>query len=224
MVRCLALPFIIALCSFQAEALELVYPKEDEEVCLIKPAVIDFLLEDGEKRREQFLDKEWRNYAAKTVKSSPVPLKFEWRGSKAPCEVLIECEGRTFMQANVTGETMSVWNLEIARRFKWSVKDAAGVVRVGTFRTSELPPRAIHLAGVPNFRDLGGCSPTAPSCWRLVTGVLRGFRSSNRFSRPVARRLRWDGAWFRWRSFTSSRTSGCSAAGRHFCSSLDRVP
>lgn len=50
-----------------------------------------------------------------------------------------------------------VFNLEIARTYCWTVRDAKGdVVGAGRFRTADETPRFIRVPGVPNVRDLGG--------------------------------------------------------------------
>lgn len=52
-------------------------------------------------------------------------------------------------------------NLEVAREYQWKVHVLQkGVTNFwqesGRFRTEDFAPRMLHIAGVPNFRDLGG--------------------------------------------------------------------
>ena len=142
--------------ALAAQAVELVPPNNGEEFSALLPEHREFLSKDRATRREMFLDKKWRAHIVQPeIYSNSRPLRLEWRDAEGPCEVKVSLGGTTVFETNLTANAVEVWNLEIARTYEWSVKDAKGTAR-GTFRTKDLAPRFINLKGVPNIRDLGG--------------------------------------------------------------------
>ena len=139
-----------------AYALEIVSPKEGEVFCAHKPEHSRFLSMDREARRKQFLDKAWR---ARIVQSDlfsfPNPLKLVWKDGTAPYEVKIMLGGKTVFATNTVETSVQVHNLEIAREYEWKVC-SGGKCASGKFRTSDVPPRMMHVPGVNNIRDIGG--------------------------------------------------------------------
>ena len=139
-----------------AYALEIVSPKEGEVFCAHKPEHSRFLSMDREARRKQFLDKAWR---ARIVQSDlfsfPNPLKLAWKDGPAPYEVKIMLGGKTVFATNTVETSVQVHNLEIAREYEWKVC-SGGKCASGKFRTSDVPPRMMHVPGVNNIRDIGG--------------------------------------------------------------------
>ena len=145
-----------ALAAGSAHALELVAPKEGFVFCAHKPEHARFLSMDRESRRKQFLDKEWRaRIVQKDLFSYPNPLRLEWKDGKAPYDVKIMLGGKTVFATNTVDTSVQVHNLEIAREYVWTVCSGGECV-CGRFRTSDVPPRMMHVPGVNNIRDIGG--------------------------------------------------------------------
>ena len=137
-------------------AVQLVSPEAGAEFCALQPLHREFLSLDREGRRARFLDRDWRHRIVQDgVRSDPLPLKLVWKDAEGPCEVRVERDGRAVFSTNVVGMSVEVWNLEIAREYEWSVRDAKGTAH-GRFRTRDQAPRLIRLKGIPNVRDLGG--------------------------------------------------------------------
>lgn len=152
----IALALSVLLQTFTSFALELVFPKEGDEFCALRPEHREFLKLDAEGRRAKFLDEGWRaRIVEKDVSSTPLPLELAWRGGESPYEVKVTLGGKTVLATNLTETTVKVWNLEIAREYAWSVKGGGESVS-GRFRTLDLAPRLMYVPDVPNIRDLGG--------------------------------------------------------------------
>lgn len=86
-------------------------------------------------------------------------------------------ERQTFTLTNRT--SVHITNLEVGRRYVWSIADEQGDCAVATFVTEPDAPRFLRAGGVGNFRDLGG--------WKTADGRRvrqnRIFRSAGlRFS------------------------------------------
>ena len=151
--------------SAKGAGLALVAPSEGEVVPLTNAGRREFLAMDSKHRRAVFKDKAWRRVAANEVKSRPQPVVLRWSGEipQKGFRVRVTKEGaeKPFVEACVKTNALEVWNLEIARMYRWSVSDGSREV-CGAFRTADLAPRDIYVPGVPNFRDLGG--------WKTVDG------------------------------------------------------
>ena len=145
--------FALVNCAY---ALEIVSPAEGEVFCAHKPEHSRFLAMDRDARRKQFLDKAWR---ARIVQSDlfsfPNPLRLVWKDGKAPYDVKIMLGGKTVFATNTVETFAEVHNLEIAREYVWTVC-SGGECASGRFRTSDTPPRMMHVPGVNNIRDIGG--------------------------------------------------------------------
>ena len=145
--------FTLINCAY---ALEIVSPAEGEVFCAHKPEHSRFLAMDRDARRKQFLDKAWR---ARIVQSDlfsfPNPLRLVWKDGKAPYDVKIMLGGKTVFATNTVETFAEVHNLEIAREYVWTVC-SGGECASGRFRTSDTPPRMMHVPGVNNIRDIGG--------------------------------------------------------------------
>ena len=145
--------FALINCAY---ALEIVSPAEGEVFCAHKPEHSRFLAMDRDARRKQFLDKAWR---ARIVQSDlfsfPNPLRLVWKEGKAPYDVKIMLGGKTVFATNTVETFAEVHNLEIAREYVWTVC-SGGECASGRFRTSDTPPRMMHVPGVNNIRDIGG--------------------------------------------------------------------
>ena len=147
---------VFALATGSAFALEIVAPKGDFVFCAHKPEHTRFLSMDREARRKQFLDKEWRaRIVKKDIFSYPNPLTLEWKDGSAPYVVKVMLNGKTVFETNTVETSVSVHNLEIARKYEWTVCSGGECVK-GSFRTSDVPPRMLHVPCVNNIRDLGG--------------------------------------------------------------------
>lgn len=87
----------------------------------------------------------------------PAPVVLEWSAGMPPYAVTVTRNGKTVWSATLPTRSAEVFNLEIARAYEWTAKDAKGdVVGRGRFRTADETPRFIRVPGVPNVRDLGG--------------------------------------------------------------------
>lgn len=113
----------------------------------------------------------------------PRPVTFVWDGVNSRKESLRfrlvrVGDGACVIETNLlylTTSRFEVENLRVATDYRWEL-DVAGKGMVSqTFRTEDLPPRLLHVPGVPNVRDLGG--------WRTADGrrVRQGllYRSAN---------------------------------------------
>lgn len=143
-------------------AVTIVSPQEGETACLLNDGNKAFLSMDASARRRVFKDKAWRREAAKKWKSVPRPVTLRWkdaRGGKVRVTVTKKGESKPWFDEDVTGESVEVWNLEIARDYEWTVRDGGECVR-GTFKTQDFAPRVMNIRGIPNFRDLGGWKTT----------------------------------------------------------------
>ena len=146
------------LAALSLPAVELVSPREGESVCCLNPGNKSFLLLSADERRAIFKDAAWRHDAEHKWGSSPVPVVLKWRHAKSPAvHVTVTKRGaaKPWFEADVAGDSADVWNLEIGRTYEWTVDDGTAR-RSGTFRTCDMAPRVMRIAGVPNFRDLGG--------------------------------------------------------------------
>lgn len=142
----------------------IVSPAEGETVCLLNDGNKAFLSMDAAARRAIFKDKAWRHEAAKKWRSTPKPVTLRWAGAnggKVHVTVTKKGDAKPWFDEDVAGDSVEVWNLEIARDYEWTVRDGGACAR-GAFKTHDFAPRVMKVKGVPNFRDLGG--------WRTVDG------------------------------------------------------
>ena len=91
------------------------------------------------------------------------PLELKWTGptnSVVRLEIDLADGGdrQAFMLTNRT--SVHITNLEVGRRYVWSVADEHGDCAVATFVTEPDAPRFLRAGGVGNFRDLGGWKTT----------------------------------------------------------------
>ena len=153
----------MALCSALAvlplEAVVLRSPADGEAVCLTTPGRQAFLRMSHGERRAAFTNLTWRKWAAKEIRSKPAPVVLRWEGV-VPADgfrvsVVRTGQATPWFDERVTNCEATVWNLEIARDYAWTVSDGREE-KTGHFRTQDLAPRDIHVEGIPNIRDLGG--------------------------------------------------------------------
>jgi len=160
-----AMTFALAsIAALSLSAVTLVSPKEGKTMCLLNDGNKAFLSMDAAARRKIFTDKDWRREAATKWRSVPKPVTLKWTDAKnEKVHVTVTKKGADspWFDEDVTGESVEVWNLEIAREYEWTVCDGGEVAR-GTFKTHDFAPRVMKIKGVPNFRDLGG--------WKTLDG------------------------------------------------------
>ena len=156
MIRRIVGFLVVNAVASAAFAVELVSPAQDEEVCLSIPQRRAFLVQDAATRRALFLDRKWRKSAV-DAGYKPAATWLVWKSASptAKVEVVKLHDGKKVFCKDVVGGAAMVENLEIAREYSWRVT-SGGESAEGRFRTMDLAPRDISLAGVPNIRDLGG--------------------------------------------------------------------
>ena len=87
----------------------------------------------------------------------PEPVALGWGAGTPPYSVVVTADGETVWSATLPTRSAEVYNLEIARDYAWTARDAKDdVVGGGRFRTADEAPRFMNVPGVPNVRDLGG--------------------------------------------------------------------
>jgi len=132
-------------------------PAEGSVVPLVKAAQKAYLDLPREERRAQFASTSARKKMS-AVGYDPEPVTLAWKDAKGAVDVSVRraSDGRVVFATNAVGlATVKVWNLEIARDYAWTVKDASGTV-TAHFKTEDYAPRFIHVPKIPNIRDLGG--------------------------------------------------------------------
>ena len=152
----------MSLVAASLSAVTLVSPQESETVCLMNDGYRAFLSKDAAARREVFRDKAWRHEANRKWGSRPNPVVLKWtdaKGGKVHVTVTKKGADKPWFDEEVSGDSVEVWNLEIAREYEWTVCDGGECVR-RTFRTLDLAPRPLQIKGIENFRDLGGWKTT----------------------------------------------------------------
>ena len=153
---------VMSALTLSLSAVTLVAPRDGETMCLLNDGNKAFLSMDAAARREVFKDKAWRNVAANRWRSTPRPVTLRWKdvqGKKVHVTVTKKGESKPWFDEDVKGESVEVWNLEVARDYEWTVCDGGECAR-GTFKTHDFAPRVMNVKGVPNFRDLGGWKTT----------------------------------------------------------------
>ena len=146
----------LAVPVMMAKDVAIVAPADGTEFCALQPEHQAFLAKDRAGRHAQSLDKAWRAHIVKDVTSKPLPLKLEWRDGTPPYRVEVTLNGKTVFATNLVETSVDLWNLEIARRYEWSVRSGDATVARGHFRTRDLAPRLLYVPNVANIRDLGG--------------------------------------------------------------------
>lgn len=136
-------------------ALSLVAPKNDSTVPLLSERQRAYLDMSREERRTLFVDEARRKELKNATGDRPLPVRLQWSGADGKAMVMVSLDGRQVFATNVTENAVSVWNLEIARRYEWSVT-CSGETAKGSFRTEDRAPRILYIPGIPNVRDLGG--------------------------------------------------------------------
>lgn len=155
----------IALSSFAqphavAEPLHILAPADGTTVPLIREEQKEFLSLPREERRARFSDPEYRRKMHRTG-WLPESVRLEWAGG-GNCEVRLfrESDDTPVLATNVSaleGGSVTVDNLEIARKYRWSVRDTAtGETASASFMTEDMAPRFLRAGALENFRDVGG--------------------------------------------------------------------
>lgn len=137
-------------------ALTVVAPREGATVPLLRPEHKAYL-EAPFKRRAGVLDD--AKARTKLVESGHVqpPVRLEWTGAPAGGRGFLEItsDGGRREVFEVSGNRAYVTNLELGRRYTWSV--VFGSERAtSSFVTESRPPRLLRIGGTVNARDLGG--------------------------------------------------------------------
>ena len=121
----------MALCSaltvLPLEAVVLRSPADGEAVCLTTPGRQAFLRMSHGERRAAFTNLTWRKWAAKEIRSKPAPVVLRWEGV-VPADgfrvsVVRTGQATPWFDERVTNCEATVWNLEIARDYAWTVSD-----------------------------------------------------------------------------------------------------
>jgi len=166
-------------------ALTVLTPKDGARVPTLKSgqaAYLDGTLAERFVRMDNPADR--RKFLS--VGSTQQPLRLGWEGpTNAVYELTVAPEGgkaETFSLTNLT--SVHVTNLEIGRRYRWTVRrPESGESVSSSFETEDRAPRLLRAGGVWNFRDLGG--------WKTADGrrvregmILRsaGLRASSKSS------------------------------------------
>ena len=125
-------------------------------VSLLKPGHRAYLEMDRVARENAFSNVTFRA-AMRATGDRPEPVVLDWGTGTPPYSVAVRADGETIWSATLPTRSAEVHNLEIARDYAWTARDAKGkVVGGGRFRTADEAPRLLNIPGVPNVRDLGG--------------------------------------------------------------------
>lgn len=148
----------------QSEPLKVIAPQDGAEVSLVDDRVRAYLAKPRAERTVLFTNAAFRTAMTDWERvAKPVKLRWAWSGHFNPTMlVTVEKlpEEREVFRAETSDTYVKVWNLEIARTYRWTVIPPKGCGArgplTGTFRTAADAPRAITLDNVFNMRDLGG--------------------------------------------------------------------
>jgi len=150
--------------SLIVAAVTLLSPADGERVPTQKPGQKAYL---SGNRAERFLR---MNNSADRAKLANIgctqqPLQLKWSapGSKEVRLTVDLADGGAHQEFVLTRrDFVYITNLELGRRYVWSVTDERGGTAKATFVTEGDAPRFLRAGGVGNFRDLGG--------WRTEDG------------------------------------------------------
>ena len=167
----LALAFLLAGAAFLAVSctgpassrgagVTLLTPSEGETVPLLSEGQKAYLTMPRKERVAYFANQKSRD-KMKALGYYPQSVRLSWRDDLAATgavfAVTLERGGEVVLSTNVAACDLVVDNLEIARRYDWSVARAGAAGRTrGHFATEDFAPRLVRVPGVPNVRDLGG--------------------------------------------------------------------
>ena len=147
-------------CAVQAE-LTPVSPADGAEVRQINGFARKYILSPQEARSRHFdYDKDLlATLPEKGTFSCSDGVRFAWTATSGEGDFTLEiekaCDGTKVFSASVSSNEFTVFDLEIAREYRWSVS-RGGETAGGSFRTEDLAPRFLYADGVRNLRDLGG--------------------------------------------------------------------
>ena len=139
------------------DRVRIVAPADGATVPLLKDGHKEFLDFDRAARRKVFADDDYRR-AMRKVGDAPAKVALEWRGGQGPWHVVVkrEADGKVFFSGDSEKPKLDLENLEIARKYTWIVSESGKTAAKASFMTEDRAPRMIHVAGVPNMRDIGG--------------------------------------------------------------------
>ena len=150
---------VFVLCAAEAKINPLM-PKQNAVVSQHKKPVTDFLAKSSDERVELMKNEDFRRKLSKTARA-PEPVLFVWSADSNNGFILELSENKDFkdiISVSSNGNSASVPNLKMARKYFWRVKtpDGSDVSKTRTFTTADAAPRMMTVAGVRNVRDLGG--------------------------------------------------------------------
>ena len=169
-----------------AEAIEIVAPTEGETARQHFPAQVEYLTKPLAER-ERYFDGAENARAMVRDGSRPKPIQIRWKDAAGAVRVTVKRlpDGKVFFLETISATNgVAVNSLEIARSWELTVADGQSSASV-RFRTEDLAPRLVRIAGVPNARDLGGWKGLGGR--RVRQGVL--FRTSGLNDNPPHRYL-----------------------------------
>jgi len=137
-------------------ALTVVAPKDGATVPLLRPEHKSYLSAPFKMRSAVLDDARARTKLVKAGHVQP-PVRLEWSGVPADAKGLLEIAAGDGAREvfEVTGTRAYVTNLELGRRYAWTVTFGAEKASA-SFTTESQPPRLLRIDGLVNVRDLGG--------------------------------------------------------------------
>ena len=153
-----------------AAEIKTVEPADGEVVTLLTDSQKAFLDMSCERRREKFVDEDFRKnmgYPAERVPGErkaraaycPKTVRLAWNALDGVDEYKVSVKdaktGAIVVEQSVKGAATNVDNLEVAAEYEWSVT-GGGATGGGRFKTEDRVPRLVRFPGMANVRDLGG--------------------------------------------------------------------
>ncbi len=146
----------------------LLSPRQGENISLLSEVQRAFLENDGNKNKDVSFD--YLNLVKQNENNTlPAPVVFKWQtnittSEKADILLYISNDASfsSFVQYRCEKNELSVFNLNIGRRYYWRVcavdnkNNTVFASDVQNFFTEYTPPRAIFVDGLGNVRDIGG--------------------------------------------------------------------